>query len=270
MGKQAQFTNGEGLSLLVPFRAADEQRAETWDWLHRYWRHELPAAEIIVGEDHGTPFSKSCAVNDAAARATGEIFVILDADCYMEGRRLGQYAFRASRAGRRWFMPYSMMWRITRPESARVLASDPTSPLRLEPPPPWDIVQGGEAAGEYAHRFKRYGALVQLMPAAAFREVGGMDPRFRGWGQEDGAFARALDTLWAYRTNGSGHAFHLWHARIGEGTGYAGRQWIGQETKQVNTELAARYIEAAGNPTVMRRLVRAGFEASDLEVGAPK
>ena len=49
----------EHISLLVPFRAADEERERIWHWLHEYWRHELPGAEIVRGRDDDYPFSKT-------------------------------------------------------------------------------------------------------------------------------------------------------------------------------------------------------------------
>jgi glycosyltransferase involved in cell wall biosynthesis len=251
---------GEGISLLVPFRADDEQRAETWDWLRRYYAHELPGAEIVVGSDDGVPFSKSCAVNDAASRATGDVYVILDADCYLPSSAFLPYAQQVRQTDRRrWFMPYLAMWRIRRPESERVLASDPSKPYRIASPPPASIVQGGTEARRYAYKARRYGALVQLMPAEAFWEVGGWDERFRGWGQEDGAFAKALDTLWAPRSyDGHHHAMHLWHARIGEGGGRTTRRWVGQDEPLTNARLAEEYHAANGHFDWMKRLVAAG------------
>ena len=45
---------GRGISLLVPFR--DDHavgRGANWEWLCRYWRHELPAAQIVLEDMRG-------------------------------------------------------------------------------------------------------------------------------------------------------------------------------------------------------------------------
>ena len=76
---------GEGISLLVPFVSDGGVRLESWQWLREYWRHELPGAQVCVGTNFAVPFRKTAAVNEAAAQASGDVFVILDADCYMPG-----------------------------------------------------------------------------------------------------------------------------------------------------------------------------------------
>ena len=57
---------GHGISLLVPYKKnIDPRRDITWDWLKKYWRHELPGAEIIISSDsshhHHGAFSKTTA-----------------------------------------------------------------------------------------------------------------------------------------------------------------------------------------------------------------
>src|ERR1700744_3825414 len=108
--RRAAALRGSGISLLVPFRTDHGRRAETWSWLERYWRHELPGAEIVIGTDSHPAFSKTSAVNRAAAKATGDIFVILDADCYISGDVIlscAQNVGAARAAGHGlWYMPY--------------------------------------------------------------------------------------------------------------------------------------------------------------------
>ena len=81
---------GYGISILVPFHSIDpnNQRAKNWEWLKKFWEYHLPGAEIIMGIDveagkNGKSFSKSCAVNNAVSKANGDIYVIIDADGYI-------------------------------------------------------------------------------------------------------------------------------------------------------------------------------------------
>jgi N-terminal domain of galactosyltransferase/Glycosyl transferase family 2 len=252
----------EKISLLVPFRPDDEGREATWSWLSRYWRWALPEAELIVGTDDGKVFSKTWAVNQAARKATGDVFVIMDADCYMSAEAIEHAAteIRASSA-RSWWMPYVAFWRMRQPPSERLLTTDPRQPMQMALPPDSSDVQGGESTREQSYINNSYGGLCTVMPAAAFKEVGGMDLRFRGWGGEDTAFAAALDTLWAPRTYcGTHHAAHLWHARIGEGMGAAGRKWEGQANPGSGRVLKNEYLRARGHPRVMRTLVSEGLK----------
>jgi hypothetical protein len=249
------------ISLLVPCRAdpTSPQRAVNWEWLRRYWRWELPDAEVIIsrGSRRGV-FSKARAVNAAAKRATGRVFVILDSDAYISGTALDQaagaidYALRRDR--RLWFVPYRQLYRLTQEASQQVLDSDPRWPYRFPTPPPTAAVLSSEGS----MHGKRFGAMAMAMPREAFEAVGGMDPRMVGWGGEDVAFVRALDTLYAKHKTIPADVLHLWHDRIGDT--FATRVWAGQTAPRVNERLAGRYSAATGDIARMRALVDEGLQ----------
>lgn len=246
------------LSLLVPFKPDPNapERTEVWDWLERYWAYELPDAEIVIGRAPGKSFSKTQAVNDAARRAHGRIFVILDADAYLRGSVLVHCATAIEEAARRghnlWFVPYRHLYRLTQTASQLVLSSDPRTPYRFHNPPPIaDVEKMGSNA--YGHRF---GAMVQIMPREAFEVVGGMDTHFQGWGGEDVAFVRALDTLWGKHKTTNNEIYHLWHPAVG--TAYFTRMWQGQTHPRANDRLASRYSAATGDRARMRALIDEG------------
>ena len=94
------------------------------------------------------------------------------------------------------------------------------------------------------------------MPREAFFLVGGEDPRFCGWGQEDCALLRSLDTLYGQHENTSNDVLHLWHHRIGEIDNHPTRQWVGQSNGNLNARLGQRYEKASGDPSLMRVLIR--------------
>lgn len=250
--------NQQRISLLVPYRAVKGARTEDWKWLKRYWRHELPDAEIIIGHDHGgLPFSKTDAINDAAARAHGDIFVIIDADCYIPGDVITHCAERIRTARDNgvplWFVPYRHIYRLTEAATRRVLDSSPKYPLRFpEPPDPIDVLD--TAGSLWGHKF---GALIMIMPREALEEVGCADPRFQGWGGEDVSLLRALDTLYARHKNNPSDVLHLYHPRTG-GANWNQRVWEGQEKPRANEWLASKYNRATGKPVQMRKLVDEG------------
>jgi predicted glycosyltransferase involved in capsule biosynthesis len=242
------------ISLLVPFRAKEgSHRDVTWRWLKRYWQHQLPDAEIVIGKSHGRVFSKTEAVNSAARKAHGRIFVIIDADCYMDGQVIQNCADAIekaqSRGHRRWFIPYRALYRLTEEKSAEILKRSPKNDMLVSSPPPWNEVEStiGSMHG------RRYGALIQIVPREAFELVRGMDPRFRGWGGEDVSFARAVDTLYNNHKTSNNDVLTLWHPKIG--TTYYNRQWGGQTRSEPNKHLATRYSAATGDRARMRKLV---------------
>lgn len=250
------------ISLLVPFRDDGEHRDRVWNWLERYWQHALPSAEIVMGRDFGVPFSKAIAVNDAASRARGHVFAVLDADAYIHADAIESCAYQIEEAQasgqRKWFMPYNKLYRLDRMATMGLLESDPAAPFDVPSPPPLDWVEPGNEPKNYGYgpdpvrSAFQFGAMCQVVPREAFELVGGMDPRFRGWGSEDASFKRSLDTLYCKSEIAVNDMLHMWHARP---TYPEGRRWIGQATNLPNRDLGARYGAATGRPAFMQKLI---------------
>jgi hypothetical protein len=243
------------ISLLVPFREEPgaPERAAVWDWLQVYWSYELPEAELVVGTNDDMPFSKTKAINAAARASSGDVFVILDSDCFFRGEIIQQCADRIRAAQREsnplWFTPYRHIYRLTEERTRMIIESRPYNPVRVpSPPPPWWVES--TLGSMHGHR---YGALIQILPRVAFEMVGGMDERFSGWGGEDVSFLRALDTLYSPHKSVEADALHLWHPKTG--TSEEERMWEGQSSPQSNYRLASRYNQATGDRARMRKLV---------------
>jgi len=265
---------GRGVSILIPFRCPDRhsQRVKNVDWLMRYWKAQLPGAEVIVGDDPMTdaPFSKSVAVNDAASRASGDVLVIVDADGFMSADRVmhcvSEIRAARKRGQRLWFVPYRKFYRLTEEASRLLLASDPRSPHEFREPLQQEYVLNDTdpAIGHW------YGAMIQIMPREAFDEVGGWDPRFRGWGGEDHAAMRAMDTLWWPHKTLPSQVLHVWHPQLGPDgpktlVSWRERMWEGQDDPQANAKLSHRYYAAQNKPPQMRALVDEGRSNSPIE-----
>lgn len=249
------------ISLLVPFRDDGEHRTKVWRWLRDYWLDNLDSVEVIQGHHGGWPFNKSAAVNDAASKARGRIFVVLDADAYLDAQVIQECADNIDDAiedgRRRWFTPYRNLYRLNRHTTLELLETE--GPYALPSPPPDEWLEGGPQSASYGHQ---YGAMIQIMPREAFFLVGGMDPRFnRGWGSEDASLLRALDTLYCQHENTLNDVLHMWHVR--PGSGWA-RRWVGQQWSGANSRLAQRYANATGEPGFMRQLVNEHIQPKQL------
>jgi hypothetical protein len=258
--------NGTGISLLVPYRDDGAVgRRVNWAWLKRFWDHALPDAEMIVGVDrlcdpeHDMPFSKTCAVNDAFQRSTGDVIVLLDADCFIAPKVILDCA-RAIREARTevsvgfpngeplWFVPYEHLFRLTEASTAALIASDPNDALEFPEPPKLTDV-GPTIGANIGHRF---GALIQIMPREAFIAVGGMDPRFRGWGGEDVTFLRVVDTIYGQHRTTQNQVLTLWHTAFGN---IFLRMWGGQGRTGINNVLSVHYRKAVRDRTRMRAVI---------------
>lgn len=247
------------ISLLVPFRANKNSphRARIWNFLRTYWSWELPDAEIVIGRSKSRVFSKTEAVNDAARRARGRVLVILDSDVYLRGEVILKAARDIEEAARKghnlWFVPYRRLYRLTESASELVLSSNPVRPKRFPSPPDKADVESMIGSGHAHH----YGAMIQILPRAAFFAVGGMDVRFCGWGSEDVSFVYAVDTLWGKHKTLKADILHLWHPVYGKAL--SDRAWEDQGAAGGNGNLGMRYSRARGDVAKMRALVDEGL-----------
>lgn len=252
------------ISLLIPFTSNDKFRKQTFKWLIQYWQHELPDAEIVVGHSRRRPFNKNEALNKALRKSTGEILVVLDADAYMPGYVIEYCANRILEDidYHLWYVPYRHLYRLTKSITERIIKSDPANPLRIPSPPPKSYYTGDVDTTTYGHR---YGAMIMIFPREALDLIGCFDERFKGWGGEDIALLRALDTLYGKHKTTNNDVLHLWHPFIGDT--YRTRRWKGQKKPQLNNKLSNAYGRAYRYPTEMRKLVDEGCNKSKHKRG---
>lgn len=228
------------VSLLVPFRDDDGTRTRLWDWLRPRWEHYHPDVEIVVATDESAPFSKTSAVNDAARRASGDVFGILDADVWFHAAGFSHAVDLVATRRVPWCAPHSRVIRITEAATDRILDLDPT--VRF---PRLDLTRDAERVTPTSL------GMLYLVRRDDFERVGGMDPRFAGWGWEDNAFQWVLDALVGPWRRLDYDAFHLWHPRHRNEGGKP--IWPGQTDR--NAELGRRYKAARRDLRAMRQLV---------------
>jgi hypothetical protein len=248
----------EKISLLVPYTGDEATREVNWDALKQYWEINLPEAELIIEGDDSVPFCKTAAVNRAFRKSTGDVVVILDADCFMDPEVIRECAdnIRVARCEGYplWYVPYRSFYRLTEETTTilRFLICLNSTYYQCVSEwlgdPPTDNMYQHHNSNSSAHWF---GALVQIMPREAFELVDGMDERFIGWGGEDISFMNAVDTLYGRHRTHPGPVYHMWHKSISNGWGT--RLWKGQQKH--NGTLTARYEAARGDRRKMARLI---------------
>jgi predicted glycosyltransferase involved in capsule biosynthesis len=231
-------------SVLVAFRDSSEEqwRRRLWDFIRARLRVDHPDFEIIEGSDDGTdPFCKSAAINQAAEHASGDIFYILDCDSYVPpGQVLAAVSCIQILPGH-WWKPWQMKVKLN--------AKDTEEVLGLEA---WDGTVSEQAVRKAENRNTYWSSPPLLLSREMFERVGGMDERFRGWGQEDDGFGYSLRAFYGLAEKIPGRAIHLHHPRIGR-SGFD--QWPGQERSGTNVPLAIRYRRAARKPELMDALI---------------
>lgn len=220
------------VSVLVPYTSPDEHRARARTYVLDWYARHHPGWEIIEGICAGD-WSKGEALADAAARATHDVFVLADADSLVPPDILHD-AVRRVAGGASWVMPHRRVYRFDRAATEAVYggAEPAANPAWCKDRPPYGGVVGGG---------------ITVLSRATWDTVGGIDPRFVGWGGEDIAFGWALETLCGPGVHLGSPLFHLWHRQE-----HQGEHRRGSPDAEA---LAARYRHARGRPDAMRVLV---------------
>jgi predicted glycosyltransferase involved in capsule biosynthesis len=237
------------ISLLIPFSSTDPIRQRNLKYLLRYWKQELPEAEIIIGESKSEIFSKNEALNNAVSKAKGNILVIMDADAYTSADAIRECAKNIIeyRSEHLWYVPYRKLYRINEAFTNNLLKHPPYNPdyLNLSDK---DLDNPGDPIN-YGHK---YGAMSMMFHRDAYKLLGKFDERFNGWGGEDICLLRALDTLYGKHKTYNNSIYHLWHPMYGE---KYNRMWEGQTKLGINWDLSKRYAKALYKPSDMRKII---------------
>lgn len=221
------------VSILVPFKSfGQSDRDSNWAWIKRRFEVLHPEWEICVGTSE-QPFNRGRAINDAARQATGDLFYVSDADCFVypeqavEAVRMAQEPGAVVAAARWVALEKVFTWGV------RTGQLD----IRFEKEPPaWcDVV--GTVSGCVA------------ISRESFEAVNGFPNEFLGWGSEDNAFWYKLETLVAQGRRIPGDMFHLWHPSARDPD---------DELFKRNEARCEQYGAAYGNPEAMRELMTQG------------
>ncbi|MDX8343978.1 galactosyltransferase-related protein [Rossellomorea sp. YZS02] len=205
-------------------------------WLVKFYENTLPEAEICIGHSSTKQFSRSLAINNAARKASGEVFVIVDADiiCNPYVIRNAVNTLKHST----WIIPYTNIEDIYPISTKKLLTQTPKWPL------PPNIKSTKRFKG--SKNFVSFGG-INILKRESFYSVEGFDERFIGWGGEDDAFRCAMNTICGDFIRIDQNVFHLWHppAKARSNPNYNN-----------NVNLALRYCNSSGDITAMQKLIK--------------
>lgn len=218
-------------SVLVPYRFADSHRERIWKWLERRWAELAADAELVVQEAppgaDPSEFNHPRAINQAAERARGDIFIVADADTAFALDFIERACAEVA-AGASWVLP-RFYDQLDRPSTMALLDRPPTVAIAG-----YDRDWQGDGVS--------WSGLV-VVPREGFEMVGGYDERWERWGGDDVAFACSMNTLWGEVVRLPGAAMHLWHSR----------EHLDAQPEDQH-KLMYRYLEASGNPEAIREV----------------
>ncbi len=222
-------------SLLVPRKPDNGVRDYHWSLLKKRYKKLIPQIEICTGSDKSELFCRARAVNKAAQKANGDVFIIIDADVIFDPVLITKIASIIDLHP--WIIPFT---------NAIFLSEEATNKLiKKRLPAKIKIKETG-----IERRYFGKGQLMNVMKRECFEAVHGLDDRFKGWGLEDFAFRLSLDTICGKHFNIDENIYHLWHPR-------AKRNHINAPK---NKSLYIRYLKAADDVTEMKKLINERFK----------
>jgi hypothetical protein len=219
------------VSVLVPWRDSDPMRAAAWDHIRGLWEVEHPDWQLVAGEAPEGPWCKAAAVADALTRAQAPILVVADADVWCDG--VGKAVDQVV-GGAPWAVPHWRVLRLTANASADVLREGR-----------WPTERTSFTYAERPRPGNPGGGIVVLTRDLYQRAP--LDPRFRGWGQEDDAWCLALRALGGREWRGTADLWHLYHppqSRMSRAAGNA-----------AGMNLYRRYLRVGRNPARVAALL---------------
>lgn len=214
------------VAVVIPWRPSPG-RERHLDLIRVALAAALPGAEVSAFDTGHQPFNRAAARNGGVRNSYGgaSVLVVCDADTVVEPRPLQEAVARAGDG--RLHLPYT---------TCRML-----SPRGSE-----SVLNGANPAtadAEASYNNSTGGCVV--VAHETWREVGGWDERFTGWGFEDVGFWCAVDTFHGtVRHPGTIH--HLWHP---DGRG------IGSDQYKAGLALCHRYTDARGRPEQIRAIL---------------
>ncbi len=220
------------VSVLIPYRPDGGPRDRIAEFALARLRDLLPDAEIIHMDDRGDDpdlFNHGQAVNRAANWATGDVFLIADADTTYDYPAELLAALHAANEDRQWRLPQRYIQLDAEATRRSLEYGAVPAPIALE-----ETVWVGDGVS--------WAGLV-IVTREAFELVGGADERYVGHGADDVALGQALNTLYGRCVRYPGAAVHLWHPRDAQSNGAH------------RADLTAEYDAASGNPDAMRALI---------------
>lgn len=207
------------ISVLVPWYPADAQRVKVWNYLSLKWyglRMGGVVHEVIEGHDalvgrchdhpefevppchHRAPFSVSRALNEAASRATGDVFLLFGADHIPDTDVIKWATEQLREPGFQWCPLFRKLAYASEALTWSIIHDEWFARGDLAPPDSWEL-----------HDSSCPGVLA--VTREAWQEVGGMDEDFEGPGFEDNDLVARLTARY---TSGPASPYtlrELWH-----------------------------------------------------------
>lgn len=216
------------VSVIIPYRKREEISERALAFVRARYAELHPEWQVVLGNCRGA-WSKGKAIASALRKAEGDRLVIADADSFTEPGPLESAV--ESLEEFQWSVPHKTVIRLDADSSERVLGGATPIAKGLARPRYRGTIGGG----------------LIVVRRSLYDELGGIDPRFKGWGGEDLTFGWMLLLLGGPFMRYGGYLWHLWHQP--ETTNLRG--------SEASEALVAEYRAVSSEPDGMRALIEA-------------
>jgi predicted glycosyltransferase involved in capsule biosynthesis len=202
----------------------------------------FPSAEIIISEDKKSQedgwsgFCKSKYINRGVRKAKHEIVFIADIDVILPKESIVKSARKLNKYD--CVIPYNVIYHTNSKDAMRILGKTPwiKMPTIVLAKQKKVSLSNGRAQG------------LCLVKKSTFEKMGGYDERFSGWGSEDSAYLKAMETMTGKKVYiQKGDAYHLKHPIVKDR----------HKLRDQNVgELLDAYRKAEGNKKMMRKVIQ--------------
>lgn len=193
------------VAVIIPHRPVDEHRAAAFETVTSWWALACPEFRVVPVDDGGEPFSRAGSVNQGVERSDAEVLIVADGDVLLS-RDQALWAVALAVASPGLVQPFDEM-RWYGPDATRLLLEEPWRAFDGTAPP-------AEQTFFPSPTVPLLGA-CNVLSRRTWDAVGGFDPRFRGWGCEDIAFAQVCAEV-APTRRVPGPLMHLYHPKTGD------------------------------------------------------
>lgn len=176
---------------------------------YRLPESSFPIRQVVIGGSDDGALCLAHGRNAAAARASGDLLVFLDADCIPHPTLLDDYAAAAAQRQGVFMGEVGYLAQGATDEGVDFDRFEEVAVRHIERPEP------PQREAERCENARSFWALNFAIAAKDFAAIGGFDERYVGYGGEDGDFARTLAAnslpLWWVRGAKAYHQFHPHH-----------------------------------------------------------
>lgn len=196
------------IAVLIPFSNGTPWRKAALEYTMSWYAENLENVRILLGYESGS-WCKARAVANALSRSTEPVVIVADADCIAPGVK---QAVQSVQQGAPWAMPHLKVYRMSQVATKEIYAG--ASP---------DVLTGKNVWLDQSP-YKGYeGGGITVLRRDVYLDCP-LDPAFVGWGQEDEAWAMALNGLHGAPWRSRAPLYHLWHEKPPRLSRYVGSE----------------------------------------------